>query len=52
MGINKCCENGDRYKRDRDVKIFSEMGDNVVFRCEENCVEDIIENDVDENYVE
>ena len=51
-GINKCCENGDRYNRDRHVKIFSEMGDNVVFRCEENCVEDIIENDVDENYVE
>ena len=24
-GINKCCKNGDRYKRDRDVKIFSEM---------------------------
>ena len=50
--INKCCENGDRYKRNRDVKIFSEMGDNVVFHCEENCVEDIIKNDVDENYVE
>ena len=49
--INKCCENGDRYKRNRDVKIFSEMGDNVVFRCEENCVEDIIEHDIEENYV-
>ena len=23
LGINKCCENGDRYKRNRDVKIFS-----------------------------
>ena len=51
LGINKCCENGDRYKRDRDVKIFCEMGD-VIFRCEENCVEDLIEYDIDENYVE
>ena len=52
LGINKSCENGDSYKRNRDVKIFSEMGDNGVFCCEENCVEDIIEYDIDENGVE
>ena len=27
LGINKCCENADRHKKDRVVKIFSEMGD-------------------------
>ena len=52
LGIHKCCENGDRYKRDRDVKIFSDMGDNVPFRCEENYVEDLIEYDIDVNYME
>ena len=34
------------------MKIFSEVGDNVVFRCEENCDEDLIKYDIDENYVD
>ena len=34
------------------MKIFSEMEDNGVFCCEENCVEDLIEYHIDENYVE
>ena len=35
-----------------DYLPLSEMGDNVLFPCEENYVEDWIEYDIDENYVE